>query len=403
MKEILFFEPDTEGHSQEWLQNLAEYVAADKTAATIWAVVSPTLYNALTLSMPVGSENRVRYVALKPREMKWCTHRSLLIEAFARWWTMRKYLARTGADGGFYLSLDLLCIPLALGLRARGKPIAGVLFRPSVHYASIGKYEPSWAEKLRDLRKNILYRLMLKNPSVTMLSLDPYFPEYAKSHYEHGDKVGAVCEPSHNIKVENRNTQVDFVPPGRIGLILFGYITERKGPLVVLEAMRLLRPAIANRLALLFAGRVDPTIRESIDARCKALARDRPELWLRIEDRRFDEGELDLLVTRSDIVLAPYQRFVGSSGILIWAARAGNPVLAQDYGLVGKLTQVHGLGTTVDSSDPEKLAVRIEQMVLHGPKNFIDPRLAAAFVASNTSQRFASTMLSSFGARELMD
>jgi hypothetical protein len=102
-------------------------------------------------------------------------------------------------------------------------------------------------------------------------------------------------------------------------------------------------------------------------------------------------------VTNSDIVLAPYQRFVGSSGVLLWAARAGRPVLAQEFGLVGRLTRDHRLGAVADSSDPAKLAAQIECMVESGPQSFIDLSSAARFAASRTPHRFASIVLSSVG------
>ena len=99
-REVLILEPDAEGHSQEWLQHLAEFVAADETAAAISVVAPPVLCAALSRAMPVVAEGRIRFIALKPRELRLCTHRSLSIAAFARWWIMRRYLARTGADFG---------------------------------------------------------------------------------------------------------------------------------------------------------------------------------------------------------------------------------------------------------------------------------------------------------------
>ena len=42
-REVLILEPDAEGHSQEWLQHLAEFVAADETAAAISVVAPATL------------------------------------------------------------------------------------------------------------------------------------------------------------------------------------------------------------------------------------------------------------------------------------------------------------------------------------------------------------------------
>jgi glycosyltransferase involved in cell wall biosynthesis len=340
--------------------------------------------------MPIAPDGRIRFIAMRPKEVKLCSHRSLSLAAFARWWVMRRYLRRSGADVGFFLCLDLLSLPLALGLRAEGKPLSGILFRPSVHYAAMGDYRPSLGERLRDLRKDVLYRMMLRNSAVTsILSLDPFFPAHAQSHYGHGDKVQALPDPAHP-SVGPAVSATAGVPQDRFMFLLFGYLTERKGPLMVLDALRLLQPVVAKRVAVLFAGRVDPAIRDAVASRREVLSREQPDLWLGIDDRRLDSGELDGLVRQSAVVLAPYQRFVGSSGVLLWAARAGRPVLAQSYGLVGRLTRDHHLGVVADSSDPAKLAVEIERMVENGPQNFIDLSSAARFVSMRTPQSFAS-------------
>ena len=70
-------------------------------------------------------------------------------------------------------------------------------------------------------------------------------------------------------------------------------------------------------------------------------------------------------------------------------------VLAQEFGLIGRLTRDHGLGTVADSSDPKRLADEIERMVVCGPQTFIDLSAAATFASSRTPQHFASTVLSS--------
>lgn len=394
-REILVFEPDVEGHSQEWLQHLVDFVAANDQVAAIAVLAPPVLCATLSRSLPAVADGRIRFIAMRPREVKLCGHRLLSLAAFARWWVMRRYLQRSGADIGFFLCLDLLSLPLAFGLRTRGKPLAGILFRPSVHYAAFGDYRPGLGEWLRDVRKDLLYRLMLRNPAVaTILSLDPFFPAHAADHYRHGGKVQALPDPAHPAADATAvAASPDRIPLGRIAFLLFGYLTERKGPLMVLDALRLLPPRIAARIAVLLVGRVDPAIRDAIESRRDVLAREQPDLWLRIDDRRVDRAELDSLVTQSAVILAPYQRFVGSSGVLLWAARAGRPVLAQSFGLVGRLTRDHRLGVVADSSDPAKLAVEIERMVDGGPQSFIDLSSAADFASSRTPQRFASRVL----------
>ena len=395
-RKILIFEPDPEGHALEWLEHLMAFVAAERPDTEIWLLAPEALCTALAEARPAGAADRIRVVALSPLERRLCTLRLLSVSAFARWWTMRRHLRRSGAEHGFFLMLDLLSLPLALGLGAGGRRrLSGILFRPSVHYGAIGPYKPSRGERLRDGRKALLYRLMLRNPALErVLSLDPFFPAHAHSHYPKGDKVVALPDPANPPVDCGPPSAPGFAPSGRIGFLLFGYLTERKGPLALLDALFLLPRDVAARVAVLFAGRIDPALREQIERRQSELARHHPDLWLRIDDRRLDQAELASLVRQCDVVLAPYQRFVGSSGVLLWAAVSGRPVLAQEFGLVGRLTRDHRLGVSVDASDPTHIAREIVRMVECGPSTFIDDAAAASFAAARSPQRFASLVLS---------
>src|SRR5476649_2714301 len=178
-RKLLIFEPDAEGHSLEWLQHLVSFALSESVDSEIWLAVSESLRDALAHNLP-GNARRVHLIALSAREQRLCAQRPLFIAAFARWRIMRRYLRVSGARHGFFLMLDLLSLPLALGLRASGAGLSGILFRPSVHYREIGPYRPTLAERLRDARKALLYRLMLHNPALErVLSLDPFFATYA--------------------------------------------------------------------------------------------------------------------------------------------------------------------------------------------------------------------------------
>lgn len=393
-RRILVFEPDGEGHTLEWLEHLVRH----RDPGVDLSILAPTATcAALAGALPATATDVVDLISMTPLEQRLCACRPLALAAFARWWVARRHLAACRAEEGVFMAIDLQSLPLALGLGLGGARISGILFRPSVHYSALGPYAPSRGERLRDWRKGVLYRRMLRNPAlVRVLSLDPFFAAYARDHYPKGEKVQALPDPA-LLPAEPagaaRGVQ-GFVPDGRIGFLLFGYLAERKGPLVVLDALECLPRSIGSQVAVLFAGRVDPALRERIGQRRAELAAGRPELWLRIEDRRLNEAELAALVRRSDVVLAPYQRFVGSSGVLLWAARAGRPVLAQEYGLVGRMTREHGLGLTVDSSDPRELARKIVHMVEQGPANFLDRQAAKRLVDTQTPQRFAALVLS---------
>lgn len=391
----LVFEPEGNGHQQEWLEHLVAQATQRPDLERLYIVAPAALCNALP-ARPVG--DRVQFLPMTVREERRCQNPNIAVGGLWRWWTMRQYLIRTGAEAGHFLQLDHLSLPLALGLRLAGRPVGGVLFRPSVHYRELGPYRVSWRERIRDLRKDVLYRLMLRNPALcSVLSLDPHFPQYAEAHYRQANKIRRLRDPAHPLSAPTADDHAltDGVPPNRVLFSLFGYLTARKGVVVLLEALRHLPPLRRARVAVIVAGRTDPGLRATVDRMHQQLSRDCPELWLRFVDRRLTDGELSELVAGSDVVLAPYQRFVGSSGVLLWAAQAGRPVLTQDIGLMGRLTRDHGLGLTADMTDPAALASAMDAMIGHGPATYFDPVAAQIFADYSTPCSFADTVLDS--------
>ncbi len=397
-RRLVILEPDVEGHPREWLQHLMRFTASIEGNHVVWLVVAPEVYRELNSSLSAVRDGQVRLLALQPFEARLCRHKRLAVSGFARWWTMRKYLRLVGAEAGHFLSLDLVSLPLALGLGAAGSRLCGILFRPSVHYPSLGSPRTHWQEWARDVRKAVLYRLMLLNKALrVVLTLDPYFPAHAARHYWNGGKVLAVPDPTHpsvNCTAEEAGI-ADRMPAQRTMFLLFGYLTERKGVLALLEALRMIPSNIATQTAVVLAGKVDPAIRPEVEDMSRRLELEQPDLWLHLEDRRITSGELDALIRRCDVVLAPYQRFVGSSGVMLWAARAGKPVLTQDFGLLGRLASDYHLGLAVDCSDPRALADGIRRMVQHGVSEFIDRPAARHFAEARTPQNFAAMVFAS--------
>ncbi len=398
-RHTLVFEPDSEGHPHEWLCHLIDFARRQAPATTVSFVVAPSLYRELAARVDEVQADQLRILPLSPLAARLCTHRRLAVSGFARWWFMRRSLKRTGAQCGQFLSLDLVSLPLALGLGAgNGRRVGGILFRPSVHYRLLGAYRPCRREWLRDLRKAALYRLMLLNRALgVVLTLDPFFARHAAHFYRAGAKVRPVPDPAHPAAVVADSDRIlaDSVPSGRVAFLLFGHLTERKGTLALLEALRLVPERIAARLVVVLAGKLDPAIAGRAAALRGRLEALQPDLALAVVDRRLSSGEIEALVARADVVLAPYQRFVGSSGVLLWAARAGKPLLTQDFGLIGPLVRHYRLGLTVDASQPEALAAGIVRIATEGPDRFIDRQRARAFAARNTPEHFAELVFTS--------
>lgn len=391
--ELLIFEPDPRGHAFEWLQHLVHHAALDRSPIRLSLSVPRPLAERIGEWMTEAGFDNAELRPLSAREYELCTHRRLIVSGFARWWTMRKHLSRSRAPQGLFLGIDHLSLPLAFGLRFAGRKVSGILFRPSVHYETDGPARKSLGEHLRDIRKDILYRLMFRNPSVkAVFSLDPYFPDYGVKRYKRGNKIKPLPDPAFPHRHQPSATSRNPFPPDRTSFLLFGVLTERKGILVLLEALKSLKREMASRTAILIAGAIDPEIRPAVAELEATLRRANPELWLQIDDRHLATGELSFFTQICDVVLAPYQRFVGSSGVLLWAAGAGKPVITQGYGLLGKFARDFHLGTTCETTNPEGLAAAIEGVVHSGAEGLCDPCGIARFLTGRTPTAFSSRL-----------
>lgn len=392
---VLLFEPDGRGHPFEWIMHLHDFVADSASWLDIVVVGSAALTRQIANESPPKKLDRFSLVTLTAHEFSLCTSRHLSISAMSRWFLAQRYARRVSATAVLFLEMDHLSLPLALQLPFAGLDIIGILFRPSVHYGELDSPRPTRHERIRDARKHILYPLMLRHRNLSaVLSLDPFFPAYTRQHYAGGEKVTAIPDPICRTSGDHSRSGVPWdLPQGRTMFLLFGVLTERKGILKLLDALPYLSVEAARRTAILIAGRVDESIKQQVDFRIERVRRRQPDLIIRLIDRYMEPAALEALVSRSDVVLAPYQRFVGSSGILVWAARLGLPVISQDYGLIGALVRRYRLGVAVDTSKPDRLAGALEQAVKAGPNTLGDQRGMMDFVRDKEPERFSAAVI----------
>ncbi len=108
---------------------------------------------------------------------------------------------------------------------------------------------------------------------------------------------------------------------------------------------------------------------------------------IELENRYATDAELAREIVDASVVLAPYQNHRGSSGVLLWAAAAGRPVITQDSGLMGWLVARHRLGEAVDTRDRTALAAAMSRSPGWSPEG------ASGFLRAHTPGAFARTVL----------
>jgi glycosyltransferase involved in cell wall biosynthesis len=181
-------------------------------------------------------------------------------------------------------------------------------------------------------------------------------------------------------------------------MLLFGSLTARKGVIELIEAIRHLPAEAARRSSIVLAGSLHADVRERVET---SLARLRQESSAQVilHNAYLPHSEVQNLIGAADLVLLPYQRHAGSSGVLIRAAAAKRPVLTQDYGVLADEVREHCLGRVVDTTDPTAIATGIT-CFLEDPLKGFDPVRAYAFAAANSLDAYLDVLFGHLFATE---
>jgi glycosyltransferase involved in cell wall biosynthesis len=320
---------------------------------------------------------------------------------------IRALVRQNSIDHVVALFLDPLQLALAAQFRPGGSAtLSGILFRPSIHDIYRERLTQTPMEKVRDFRKHHLYRLMLTNPAVSsVLTLDPYFPSHARTFFRGGQKVRYLPDPAVGVPRNDDRKLIgedllDAVTTNRTVVSLFGALTERKGVLQVMDALAMLPVDSRATIRLVMAGKVDEELLPRLmDRQMLLRSHDATDSCFRLCNRSLSTAELGWLVRQSALILAPYQRFVGSSGVLSWAAAAQRPVIAQEYGLIGALVREFSLGVTTNTDIPSQIAGQLKEVLRPERLTQITTKGRwSDFLVDRTPENFASLVIDSSNA-----
>lgn len=321
----------------------------------------------------------------------------IVAHAMLEWRCLVTAAAAVGATHVVALYLDrLLQVPLAAGLRAPC-PVSGIYFRPTFHYRHWSEGRTSIGDRVRAARQEAVATQALRNPSLhTLFTLDAFAAAELQIRGHHraeglSDPVDLTPAPSERIAALRSRLGLD-VSHKRL-VLLFGVLTSRKGIPRVMKAIAALPPDVVAGCHWALVGPLDKAYRTTLDAELAGLAAGRPDATVTLVAEFVPEEDTQAWFELADLVLVPYERHVGMSGILVRAAAAGRPVLADRFGLVGALTRQEGLGLSLDTSNPDTFASALAQW-FHGPEAIpFSAAGAARFARRNRAERFARQLL----------
>jgi glycosyltransferase involved in cell wall biosynthesis len=251
---------------------------------------------------------------------------------------------------------------------------------------------------MQNWREAFVLNRVLQHPQLkTLFCLDPFA---VKQFDRFQSSVNAVylpdpveLAPVDQPAIEKLSVQL-AIEPGRKVFLLFGALDGRKGIYQLLDALAQLPPHLNQRICLLLVGATNAVEKSQIQQKISHLCEAQPiQLIERYEF--ISETTVSAYFQLSDIVLAPYQRHVGMSGILLLAAAAGKPVVSSNYGLMGELVRQYQLGLAIDSTSPNEIANALKRCLEVDSPQLGDRGGMQQFVECNSVQKYTKIIFGS--------
>ncbi len=396
---ILLFDLNVYGHHPGYIRHLVKYWCKQELSGTLNVVVSPQFMqlhsDIINLALEYGKGN-VNFVPISSEEDAIIqSQESILnraVRAFHQFKLLCQYAKKLKATQCLIMYFDSLQLPLALGEKPPC-PVSGIYFRPVFHYSKFANFKPSWREYFWQLRdKFFLSRILRNSYFQSLLCLDPlvvdyigqFNPEVKAIHLPDPVKINNYTD-SHLQKLrENLGIQ-----PNRKIFLMFGAFRPRKGIYQLLDAVALLPSHLCQNLCLLLVGTVGSE--KLVQTQIAEISKSLPVQFIN-QDKFIPEQEMQSYFQIADVILAPYQRHIGMSGILLQAAAAQKPVISSNYGLMGEIVKRYSLGITVESTIPTEITKGLTQLLVENPTDCCDFSQMKEFAKQNSADKFASTV-----------
>ncbi|NEO98668.1 MAG: glycosyltransferase [Symploca sp. SIO2E9] len=395
----MLFDLDLRGHHTVYIQHLLRYWCQQKIAGHLDIVVSPEFCQQHANIVDIAHNHKnIKFVAIAPREQ--AVLKSLdsfsnrILRSFQEWRLICKYAISLGTTQCLIMCFDPILLRVALGVKPPC-PFSGIYFRPIFHYSDFTNYIPSWRERIWHWRDKLCLSRILDNSQLqTLFCLDPFAVKRLNKSF--AGKVIHLPDPvqipnKSQLQPENLRESLGIDSHRQI-FLLFGSLTRRKGIFQLLEALLLLPSNLCQQLCLVLSGVPYPQAeQELIESKITAVCQSQP-VQIISSYQFIPEQDVQTYFSLADVILAPYQRHVGMSGILLLAAASQKPVLSSDYGLMGELVQSYKLGLAVDSTVPAEIAKGLREFLLKSQSKLWDSSSLKSFVEQSSVERFARTI-----------
>ena len=355
---ILLFDTITDGHHPDYLIHLIGFYSGNQEVELF--VATGESFKSQFDERQKAEDNpwgdNVTFMPIPTDKLNSIHSKPIYLRSIIEWNMLVETAKEINASQVLLMYFDYYQLGILIGKKAPC-PVSAIYFRPNFSENDNGIYPQikKW------MLSKVLKSGQIQNLFCLVHALVPYMKEQKTQTH-----IVLICDPVKQFEVSSPEV-AEFrnkfkIPTDKKIFLNFGYLDDRKGMEVFIDACATLPKEALAKICLLLAGPVPEYYEKIIEAKLAQV----PELEVIRCYGYLPAREVQICFEISDVVLILYQDFLNMSSVLIRAAMANKPTFATRTGMIGALVSKNNLGITVDATSINEVAGDLTKIIQNG-------------------------------------
>jgi len=355
---ILLFDTITDGHHPDYLIHLIGFYSGNQEVELF--VATGESFKSQFDERQKAEDNpwgdNVTFMPIPTDKLNSIHSKPIYLRSIIEWNMLVETAKEINASQVLLMYFDYYQLGILIGKKAPC-PVSAIYFRPNFSENDNGIYPQikKW------MLSKVLKSGQIQNLFCLVHALVPYME--AQKTQTH---IVLICDPVKQFEVSSPEV-AEFrnkfkIPTDKKIFLNFGYLDDRKGMEVFIDACATLPKEALAKICLMLAGPVPEYYEKLIEAKLAQA----PALEVIRCYGYLPAREVQICFEISDVVLILYQDFLNMSSVLIRAAMANKPTFATRTGMIGELVSKNNLGITVDATSINEVAGDLTKIIQNG-------------------------------------
>ena len=355
---ILLFDTITDGHHPDYLIHVIGFYSGKKDVELYVSTGESfkSQFDARQKAEDNPWGDNVTFLPIPTNKLNSIHSKPIYLRSIIEWNLLVETAKEINASQVLLMYFDYYQLGIWIGKNAPC-PVSAIYFRPNFTENDNGIYPQikKW------MLSNVLKSGQIQNLFCLVHALVPYMKGQKTQ-----TQIIPICDPIKQFQISKSET-AEFknkykIPTDKKIFLNFGYLDDRKGMEVFIDACATLPKEALAKICLLLAGPVPEYYEKIIEAKLAQV----PELEVIRCYGYLPAREVQICFEISDVVLILYQDFLNMSSVLIRAAMANKPNLATQTGMIGELVSKHNVGITVDATSVSEVGNELKAIIKNG-------------------------------------